>query len=124
MHLPSLVDERPKPTAGERNLFRFRPKAPPPAPPAPPTQVAPPAPPPTFDGPTVPPITLRYIGYIDRGSGKPKIAALVDATGHPINCVEGAECDGRYHIWRVGAESVDISYLDGTGRRTIRQGGG
>ena len=61
---------------------------------------------------------------VDRGSGKPKVAAFVDQTGHPIVCLEGADCDGRYHIWRVGAESVDISYLDGTGRRTIRLGGG
>ena len=89
----------------------------------PPTVAPAPTPPPSF-GPTVPPITLRYIGFIDRGGGKPKIAALVDNAGRPINCLEGGDCDGRYHIWRVGAESVDISYLDGTGRRTIRQGGG
>ena len=124
VHLPRLGEERPKPVAGERNLFRFKPKAAPPAPPGPPVVPQPPAPPPSFNGPTTPPITLRFIGIIDRGAGKPKIAALVDSGGHPINCLEGGDCDGRYHIWRVGAESVEISYLDGTGRRTIRLGGG
>jgi len=123
VHLPALEDERPKPLGGARNLFRFKPKTAPPAPSPEPTTTAPPPPPPTF-GPTTPPIALRFIGIIDRGSGKPKIAALVDGSGHPINCLEGGDCDGRYHIWRVGAESVDISYLDGTGRRTIRLGGG
>ena len=123
MHMPRLSDDRPKPVAGERNLFRFKPKAAPPPPPQPTPvpQPLPPQPPPSF---TSPPITLRFIGFIDQGGGQPKIAALVDGTGHPINCVEGKECDGRYHIWRVGLESVDISYLDGTGRRTIRLGGG
>jgi hypothetical protein len=123
VHLPRLGDERPKPVAGERNLFRFKQKAAPPVP-APAPAPAPPPPPPNFNSPTTPPITLRYIGYVDRGPGKPKLVAFVDATGHPINCLEGGDCDGRYHIWRVGAESVEISYLDGTGRRTIRQGGG
>jgi hypothetical protein len=123
VHLPRLSDDRPKPVAGERNLFRFKPKAAPPPPQPAPTQQLPPQPPPNF-GPTTPPITLRFIGFIDPGAGQPKIAALVDGTGHPINCIEGKECDGRYHIWRVGLESVDISYLDGSGRRTIRLGGG
>lgn len=122
VHLPALADERPKPLGGARNLFTFKPKTAPPPPT--PTDVAPPPPPPPAFGPTTPPITLRFIGIIDRGAGKPKIAALVDSGGHPINCLEGGDCDGRYHIWRVGAESVDISYLDGTGRRTIRLGGG
>jgi hypothetical protein len=123
VHLPALEDQRPKPQAGERNLFRFRVKTAPA--PAPSTGVAPPpAPPPTATGTGIAPITLRFIGIIDRGGGQPKIAALVDPTGHAINCLEGGDCDGRYHIWRVGAESVDISYLDGTGRRTIRLGGG
>jgi len=124
VHLPALGEERARPVAGERNLFRFKPKAPPPAPPAPPQPPPAPPVPPVSMGPSVPPITLKYIGSIDRGSGKPKIVSFVDANGHPINCLEGADCDGRYHIWRVGAESVDISYLDGTGRRTLRQGGG
>jgi len=123
VHLPQLSADRPKPTAGERNLFRFRTRAAPPAPAQPDHPVTTPQqPPPVFN--TTPPIVLRYIGFIAQGNGKPKIVSFVDATGHPINCIEGADCDGRYHIWRVGAESVEISYLDGSGRRTIRQGGG
>src|SRR5262245_40046392 len=43
VHLDALNAERPKPSAGDRNLFRFKPKAPPPPPPVadrrpPPTQ--------------------------------------------------------------------------------------
>jgi hypothetical protein len=125
VHMPRLGEERPKPVAGERNLFRFKPKAAPPAPTQPlQAPQLPPQPPVAFGPPGPPPIPLRFIGFIDPGAGQPKIAALVDTTGRPFNCVEGKECDGRYHIWRVGLESVEISYLDGTGRRTIRLGGG
>jgi hypothetical protein len=31
--------------------------------------------------------------------------------------------EGRYKILRIGVESLDIAYLDGTGRRTIRLSG-
>src|SRR5216110_3309297 len=36
VHLETLDDQRPKPGATDRNLFRFKPKAPPPLPPQPP----------------------------------------------------------------------------------------
>src|SRR5437764_4629922 len=42
VHLPALAEERPKPVAGERNLFRFKPKAPPPPAPPPPQPPVPP----------------------------------------------------------------------------------
>src|SRR5204862_7896698 len=49
VHLPMLAEERPKPVAGERNLFRFKPKAAPPAPAPAPAPTQPPSPPPDFN---------------------------------------------------------------------------
>jgi hypothetical protein len=125
VHLPALEEQqRPKPIAGERNLFRFKPKAPPPEPPRPPIAAQPPMPsvPP---GPTVPPITLKFIGIVEeQGGRKRKIAVLSD--GHsalPIYGEEGKVILGQYKILRIGAESIEISYVDGSGRRTIRLSG-
>jgi hypothetical protein len=55
------------------------------------------------------------------GSG-PKIAVL-STLGHQIYAKEGETIEGRYKIWRIGTESIDISYLDGRGRKTIRLSG-
>lgn len=127
VHLDTLEDERPKPGSGERNLFRFKPKAPPPPPagasrPAPvaPTAPTPPAP---AGPPPPPPITLKFIGVIDRGAGQPKIAVLTDGMGPPIHGVEGGTVGGKYRILRIGAESIEMAYLDGRGRQTIRLSG-
>jgi hypothetical protein len=125
VHLESLKVERPKPVETERNLFRFKPKAPPPPPPASmrPTApvvtvpIAPAAPP----GPPPPPaITLKFIGVIEPGAGKPKLAVLSDGQGPPLYGWEGGTVGGRYRILRIGVESIELSYLDGRGRQTIR----
>src|SRR5205823_6334725 len=98
VHLRALDDERPKPVAGERNLFRFKPKPPPPAPPpAPPpvvrtTPSGPPGPPP------LPPIPLKFIGIVEAPTQSKRIAALVDATGHPFHGREGEIVAGQYRI--------------------------
>ena len=126
VHLDELDRDRPKPGESERNLFRFRPKAPPPPPPSatrpgPSTPaVAPPAP---TGPPPPPPITLKFIGVIDRGAGQPKIAVLTDGIGPPIHGVEGGTVAGKYRILRIGAESIEMTYLDGRGRQTIRLSG-
>jgi hypothetical protein len=124
VHLEALSDERPKPGGADRNLFRFKPKPPPPAPPQPvqplpvpvapvPTGPPPPAPP--------PPIALKFIGVIARTeTGAPKIAALADATGHVFHGVEGQAIAGQYRILKIGEESIEMAYLDGRGRQTIR----
>jgi len=63
---------------------------------------------------------LKYLGFVEaRGT---KAAGFVDPNGHVIVCVEKRDCDGRYYVWRIGVESVDISYLNGTGRRLVRSG--
>ncbi len=126
VHLDALERNRPKPGSRERNLFRFRPKAPPPPPPgaarpaapaAPAVPAAPPGPPP------LPPITLKCLGVIDRGGGQPKIAVLSDGLGPPMQGIEGGTVAGKYRILRIGTESIEISYLDGRGRQTIRISG-
>jgi hypothetical protein len=119
VHLDALAAERPKPGSGQRNLFRFKPKPPPPPPkvttPAdtgPPVATGPPPPPP------LPPITLKFIGTLDR-AGK-KIAVLSDSAGHVDYGWEGSTIGGRYRVLKIGVESIEMSYLDGRGRQTIR----
>jgi hypothetical protein len=123
VHLKALTGERPTPAAAERNLFRFRPK-PPPAPPVPPR--LPPATaatnPATLGPPPPAPITLKFIGIIEQ-SGKRKFAVLSDGIGPPMYGEEGKTVAGRYRILRIGAESIEMSYLDGRGRQTIRMTG-
>jgi hypothetical protein len=121
VHLEALNAERPKPET-ERNLFRFKPKAPPPAPPAvvrtaPPVTapVVPAGPPPP---PPLAPITLKFIGVV--GSENAKIAILSDGRNAPFLGKEGAIIEGRYRILKIGVESVEIAYVDGRGRQTIR----
>jgi hypothetical protein len=121
VHLKALGEERTKPARGERNLFRFKSKTPPPAPvraqPAMPVAVEPAGPPPP---PPVPPIQLKFIGVIERDGQTPKIAVLSDSVGHVSSGAEGEVIDGRYRIVKIGVESIEMMYLDGRGRQTIR----
>ena len=123
VHLDTLNGERPRPARVERNLFRFRPKAPPPAPPAA-ERPAPPAAPPVPAGPPPPPelapITLKFIGIVEAPSHGEKIAILSDGRNAPFYGKEGAIIEGRYRILKIGVESVEIAYADGRGRQTIR----
>jgi hypothetical protein len=130
VHLEKLEAERPRPGEVERDLFRFKPKPPPPPPPSAasvrgrpePSPVAaangPPAPPP------LPPITLKFIALIGPTVEVPKIAVLTDGKGLPVYGKEGDIILGQFRLIRIGAESVDLSYLDGRGRQTIRLSGG
>ena len=122
VHLEQLKGEHPKPQGAERNLFRVKPKAPPPAPPRPPQ------PPPVVTGPPVvpgpppvAPITLKFIGFV--GAGPDKVAVLSDGIGAPVYGKEGAIILGRYKILKIGEESIEMAYLDGRGRTTIRMTG-
>ena len=120
VHLDALQAERPRPDSAGRNLFRFKPKPPPPLPPAP--QVVRPvesAPVPTGPPPP-PPITLKFIGIVDAGQSKKVVAVLSDGRGSPVYGREGETVLGQYRILRIGTESIEMSYLDGRGRQTIR----
>ena len=125
VHLEALEAERPKPGPTERNLFRFREKPPPPPPgagrgtPAPDlpiitVPVGPPQPPP------LPPINLKFLGFVEQAAGKPKIAILSDGSGPPQYAKEGDVVLGRYRILKIGEESIEVAYADGRGRQTIR----
>jgi hypothetical protein len=124
VHLVALEGERPKPVTTVRNLFRFKSKAAPPAPAiargtAPsmlvnPALAPPPGPPPP------PPITLKFIGIVEAPAKARKLAILSDSAGHVFQGAEGELVEGRYRIVRIGVESIEMSYLDGRGRQTIR----
>jgi hypothetical protein len=72
--------------------------------------------------PAAPPrIQLKFIG-IANSEADPKvgkIAILSDARG-VYHGREGEIVEGRYRILRIGVESIDLAYLDGRGRQTIR----
>jgi hypothetical protein len=125
VHLDVLNGERPKPERAERNLFRFKEKAPPaPTPGPPPLQRAAPPEPLISTGPppppSVPPITLKFIGIVEAPAQGERIAILSDGRNAPFYGKEGAIIEGRYRILKIGVESVEIAYADGRGRQTIR----
>ncbi|HEV3140035.1 MAG TPA: hypothetical protein VGY57_05945 [Vicinamibacterales bacterium] len=123
VHLERLKDEHPKPQGAERNLFRIKPKALPPPPPRPQTPLPPPGPPPGPPGPPPPaPITLKFLGFVV-ATGKGKFAVLSDGIGQPVYGKEGDTILGRYRILKIGDESIEMAYLDGRGRTTIRMTG-
>jgi hypothetical protein len=68
--------------------------------------------------PPPPPITLKFIGLVQKADGT-RYAVLSDGKGPPFSGREGAEVSGRYKILKIGTESIEIAYIDGRGRRTI-----
>lgn len=119
VHLKALDAERPKPGTGDRDLFRFNSEAPP-APSAPVTvgrrPDVPPGPPST---PQLPPIAFKFIGIVETGDRSATIAVLSDGRS-VFQGREGDIIEGRYRILRIGVESIEMAYLDGRGRQTIR----
>jgi hypothetical protein len=73
--------------------------------------------------PPPPRIPLKYIGDMSdpKHPGK-RIAILSDPRGTYYGR-EGDVVEGRYRIVRIGVESIELAYLDGRGRQTIRQTG-
>lgn len=124
VNLPALSRERGEPSDGGRNPFRFQSKPPPPGPPGgtttrPPNEMVmnpgpavPPGPPPP------PPIQLKFIGIVQKVDGT-RIAVLSDGR-KPISGIEGQEIAGQYRILKIGNESIEMEYIDGRGRQTIR----
>jgi hypothetical protein len=126
VHLEALRDPRPEPGGVERNLFRFRsnsgaaPIAPPAAASRPGPAAAPPAPQPP---PPLPPIPLKFIGIVEAATQGRRLAILTDGLGPPAHGGEGDIVLGRYRILKIGSESIELTYLDGRGRQTIRLSG-
>lgn len=102
--------------AAERDPFRFRPKPPPPAPrvQAPPVVFTPPVP---TGPPPPPPIPLKYIGTFSLDGRR--VASFSDARGNTFSAKEGDVLEGRYRLLRIGPDSVDVAYIDGSARQTI-----
>jgi hypothetical protein len=124
VNLEALKREHDAPADPERNLFVFRQKGPPPPPPRreveqPPVAVpqGPPQPPP------LPPIQLKFIGVLEMGGTRGKVAILSDGRGNTFHAREGEDVDGRYRVIRIGTESIELSYVDGRGRQTLRLSG-
>ena len=121
VRLETLNAERPEPVEGDRNLFRFKPTAPPPAPALPPPPVVRPAVPTGPTGPPGPqPIPLKFIGIVEAPAQSKRIAALVDSLGRAFQGSEGDVIAGQYRILKIGVESIEMAHLDGRGRQTIR----
>ena len=73
--------------------------------------------------PPLPPIPLKFIGIVEKPSQSKRIAAFVDTAGHSWQGGEGEVVAGQYRILKIGVESIEMSYLDGRGRQTIRLSG-
>lgn len=69
------------------------------------------------------PITLKFIGRVQRGDGV-NLAVLSSGEGKgPLYGREGDIIEGRYRIIRIGDESLEIEYADGRGRQTLKLSG-
>jgi len=128
--LARLEDVAPEPAEASRDPFRFRPAAAPPREqgsagrpmPGGPT-VAPPVVVPTEPaGPPVapppPPISLKFIGVLSQAEAG-RIAVLSDGK-FVYHGREGEIIEGRYRVVKIGEESIQMEYVDGRGRQTIR----
>ena len=130
VQLDALKAARGEPTDAGRNPFQFRARASASAAsestPAQPAVSKPPVGVPTMTAapsgpPPPPPIPLKFIGLVEKADGT-RIAVLSDGR-RPYHGVEGQELEGQYRILKIGAESLEIAYLDGRGRQTIRLSG-
>jgi hypothetical protein len=121
LKLESLTAGRSEPSGTARNPFRFQPKVVPPPPRAaapPPEFTEPSVPAPPAGPPPPPPIPLKFIALVERANGV-KWAVLSDGKVTMYGR-DGDSIDGRYRIVKIGAESVEVTHLDGRGRQVIR----
>ena len=119
VELDALQAERPEPVDSTRNPFRFTPKPSPRPPSAAVRPVVPVMPTGPVEPPPPPRIPLKFIGILETGKTG-LVAILSDGRGLPVYGKQGDVIEGRYRIVRIGVESVDLAYLDGRGRQTIR----
>jgi hypothetical protein len=113
-----------------RNPFRFEARstptatgvATPPRPASPgPARIPPPAPSTGLAGP--PPIALKFIGLVEAPRQAGRIAILSDGRGNVFYGKEGDTIEGRYRMVKIDPELIELSYVDGRGRQTIRLSG-
>jgi hypothetical protein len=125
VNLEALKAEHGELAEPERNPFVFRPKPAPPPPrvTAPPRQSVETAPPVPAGPPPPPPIPLKFIGVLEIPSQNAKVAVLSDGRGGTYHAREGETVLGQYKLLKIGAESAEMSYVDGRGRQTLRLSG-
>lgn len=123
----AALDDVPAPSEAGRNPFAFGVRPPPPPPPMPrvvaqptlepPPVVLPPAP----TGP--PPIGLKLAGITQPVANGRMLVTLLDPLTRAVYLAyEGDVVDGKYKVVKVGLQSVVLSYVDGTGQRTVPLG--
>ena len=120
LRLEALTAARGEPSGTERNPFRFRPRVVAPRPLTPPSAdvMRPEVPPVPSGPPPPPPIPLKFIALVERANGV-KWAVLSDGKVTMYG-KDGDNIDGRYRIVKIGAESIEVTHLDGRGRQVIR----
>jgi len=125
VRLEALKVEREGPAEPERNLFDFGARRAP-APREtfePPPAVEPGAPSVPAGPPPPPPIPLKFIGVLEIPRQGTKVAILSDGRGGIYHAREGESVLGQYKLLKIGAESAEMSYIDGRGRQTLRLSG-
>jgi hypothetical protein len=121
MKLDALEPVPDEPSVG-RNPFAFGVRPAPPVPVAPPVPIGQtPPPPPKPEWP--PPIALRLVTIVELPDGRRQANLKDPANGSTFIAVEGSIVDGRYKVVKVAQQSVVVSYLDGSGQRTLTLGG-
>ena len=122
VQLELLKASRDLPGEAGRNPFRFQPKAVPQskvvAPPAVIEQPRPTGPPAPTGPPPPAPISLKFVGLLERASGV-KWAVLTDGKAVMYG-KDGDIIDGKYLIVKIGTESIEMTHVDGRGRQVIR----
>jgi hypothetical protein len=116
------IPEEPHPT---RNIFRFGVPPPPPLPKPTPTPTPVWTPPPVVTPPPIPPIPLKLNTILPHAAQPGVWVAYVQEEKPPnappgaiFEALQGEIVDGRYKVHVVTQNSIVMSYLDGTGRRT------
>jgi hypothetical protein len=51
------------------------------------------------------------------------VAILSDGRGNVLYGKEGDTIEGRYRLLRVATDAVELAYVDGKGRQTVRLAG-
>jgi hypothetical protein len=70
-----------------------------------------------------PPIALRLTGLmVSPGSNRTMVTLKDPVSGTLFHAFEGEVVDGRYRVVKVGQQSVVVSYVDGSGSRTVGLG--
>jgi hypothetical protein len=124
VRLSALPQARGEPEAATRNPFKFDRRTTTQTTEKPPVfAVAPASPTEPAGGARAaapPPIPLKFIGVVEKSDGDRWAVLSVGEGRAPLHGKEGDIIDGRYRILKIGAESIDMVYLDGRGRQTIK----